>query len=45
MEDAHLGTTFYMCAALLRTVNDFSAYEMLSGWNIKGLIVYLYCQE
>lgn len=33
--DAHSKTTFHMRAALLWTINDFPAYNMLSGWNTK----------
>lgn len=38
MYDSHNGTSSYMHVALLRTISDFLTYEMLSGWNIKGLM-------
>ncbi|XP_060202723.1 uncharacterized protein LOC132631141 [Lycium barbarum] len=34
--DASRNQTFQMRAALLWTINDFSAYAMLSGWSTKG---------
>lgn len=29
----------------VRTISDFLAYRMLSGWSTKGLMVCSYCQE
>lgn len=30
--------TFWMCATLFWTINDFLRYAMLSGWSAKGFI-------
>ncbi|GJY11385.1 leucine-rich repeat protein, partial [Tanacetum coccineum] len=34
--DAHIKENFTLRAALLWTINDFTAYGMLSGWSVKG---------
>ncbi len=34
---------FYLCAALLWTINDFPAYANLSSWSTKGHYAYPYC--
>ncbi|KAM6569640.1 hypothetical protein CsatB_017625 [Cannabis sativa] len=34
--DAYNGTVFTLRAAILWTINDFSAYAMMSGWSTKG---------
>jgi hypothetical protein len=34
-----------MRAALIWTINDFSAYEMVSGWSTHGKLACPYCME
>ena len=34
-----------MRAALMWTINDFPAYEMVSGWSMHGKLACLYCME
>ena len=34
-----------MKAALMWTINDFSAYDMLSGWSTARKLACLYCME
>jgi hypothetical protein len=34
-----------MRAALMWTINDFSAYRMLSGWSTHGKLACPYCME
>jgi len=34
-----------MRAALMWTINDFSAYGMVSGWNTHGKLACPYCME
>jgi len=36
---------FLMMAALMWTINDFSAYGMLSGWSTHGKLSWSYCME
>jgi len=36
---------FVMRAALMWTINDFPAYEMVSGWSTHGMLVCPYCME
>jgi len=36
---------FLMRAALIWTINDFPAYEMLSGWSMHGKLACPYCME
>jgi hypothetical protein len=36
---------FVMRMALMWTINDFPAYEMLSGWSTHGKLAYPYCIE
>jgi hypothetical protein len=36
---------FLMRAALMWTINDFSAYGMLSGWSTHGKLACPYCTE
>jgi len=36
---------FLMRAALMRTINDFPAYGMLSGWSTHGKLACPYCME
>ena len=36
--DVSCGETFRLHAALMQTINDFSAYGMLSGWSTDGLL-------
>jgi hypothetical protein len=36
---------FIMRAALMWTINDFPAYEMVSGWSTYGELAYPYCME
>jgi len=37
------GHTFQMKIALIRTINDFPAYGMLSGWSTNGQLACLVC--
>ncbi|KAH7845823.1 hypothetical protein Vadar_006468 [Vaccinium darrowii] len=41
--DAYLKQTFRLHAAVLWTINDFSAYGMLSGWSTKGKLACPVC--
>ena len=34
-----------MRAALMWTINDFPAYEMVSSWGTHGKLAYTYCME
>ncbi|XP_020994157.1 uncharacterized protein LOC107479503 [Arachis duranensis] len=43
--DSFKNETFQMHAALLWTINDFSAYAMLSGWSTKGKLAYPCCKN
>src|SRR5579859_2814287 len=36
---------FTLRAMLLWTINDFSAYAMLSGWSTKGKFAFPYCHK
>jgi hypothetical protein len=36
---------FVIRAALMWTINDFPAYEMVSGWSIHGKLACPYCME
>ena len=36
---------FLIRVALMWTINDFPAYEMLSGWSTHGKLTCLYCME
>ena len=41
--DASSKEIFQLCAALMWTINDFSAYVNLSGWSTKGGLACPYC--
>ena len=43
--DIHANQTFKMRAALMWTVNDFSAYGMLFGWSTHGALSCPVCQD
>ena len=43
--DAKVKKNFTLRAVLLWTVNDFSAYAMLSGWRTKGKFACPYCHK
>ena len=43
--DASTKQKFCMCATILWTINDFSAYENLYGWSIKGQFVCPICNK
>lgn len=36
---------FNLCASIMWTINDFPAYEMLSGWMTAGKLACPYCME
>ena len=36
---------FQLCAALMRTINDFPAYSMMSGWSTSGVSAYPYYMD
>ncbi|XP_057442542.1 uncharacterized protein LOC130734207 [Lotus japonicus] len=43
--DASSRQNFQLCAALLWTINDFPAYDMLSGWSTKGKLAFPCCHS
>ncbi|CAL8119435.1 unnamed protein product [Prunus armeniaca] len=43
--DKSSGKMFTLRAAAMWTVNDFSAYAMISGWSIKGYMACPVCKE
>ncbi|XP_060969785.1 uncharacterized protein LOC133037009 [Cannabis sativa] len=43
--DSYNGTVFSMRAAVLWTINDFSAYALMSGWSTKGYMACPTCNE
>jgi len=43
--DVSTKTNFNMHAILMRTVSDFPAYGMLSGWTTHERLLCLYCQD
>ena len=45
MYDGYQNETFQLCAVLFCTINDFQAYENLSGYNVKGHHACHICEE
>jgi len=45
MYDVSRKQNFLMKAALMWTINDFLAYEMLSGWSTHGRLAFPDCME
>ena len=43
--DRYRNKTFKLCAMLFCTINDFLAYENLSGYNVKGHHACPSCEE
>ena len=43
--DASKGENFQMRATLLWTINDFPAYDMMSGWPTKGYMACTTCNK
>lgn len=43
--DASRNKTFWMCTALLWTINYFLVYTVLSGWRTKGMLAYPCCVD
>jgi len=43
--DVSCGKTFRLHVALMWTINNFSAYGMLSGWSTHGLLACLVCMH
>lgn len=43
--DAHSKSNFMMRTAIMWTINDFPAYENLSGWSTKGKLACPYCHK
>jgi len=43
--DGYRNETFKLCAMLFCTINDFLAYENLSGYDVKGHRTYPICED
>jgi len=43
--DVSRNQNFLMRATLIWTINDFPAYEMLSGWSTHGRLACLHCMK